>query len=51
MRQFLKTCRECWIVTLFIVVMFIINGARICLDAKNHDFSLPVILRILDVLR
>jgi hypothetical protein len=51
MRQFLKTCRECWVVTAFMTFLFLMNGVRICLDVKNHDFSLPLILRILDVLR
>jgi hypothetical protein len=51
MKTFIKECRECWIVTLFIVVLGLANLAHLCLSMQGHDFNLPVYLRLLDIFR
>jgi hypothetical protein len=51
MRQFIRECKECWVVTLFILFLFAANGLHLFFAAETHNFNLPMILRLLDVLR
>ncbi len=50
MKQLLRECRECWMVTTFITVLFIANGVDMWVGVQNHSFHLPLILRSLEFL-
>lgn len=51
MKQFMKTCRECWVVTIIVSCLFVANGIDMTLRVKAHHFNLSPVLRILDILR
>lgn len=50
MRTAIKTCRECWKVSLFVGLLFVANGLDMCWGAHNHNFSLPLILKVFSFL-
>jgi len=49
MKNFLKACRECWIVTSFMAVLILANGVHMVISLEHGDVALPFFLRILDI--
>jgi len=50
-RKLLRECKECWITTLLVVVLFVVNGVHIAYSCRNHDFSLPIFVKVFDYLK
>lgn len=51
MKKFLNECRECWIATVFVLALFVAQAIQWKLQIHDHDFALPMVLRLLDFTR